>query len=56
MEDKWKKNLECADVILEMAEDLCYGCQMEEYSSYHEEDWARKYMHMHWKDSDSGDA
>lgn len=56
MEDKWKKDLECADVILEMAEDLCYGCQMEEYSHYHDEDWARKYMHMHWKDSDFGDA
>lgn len=55
MEDKWKKDLECADVILEMAEDLCYGCQMEEYSPYHDEDWARKYMQMRWKDSDSGD-
>lgn len=56
MEDKWKQDLECADVILEMAEDLCYGCQMEEYSSYHDEDWARKYMFMHWKVSDFGDA
>lgn len=55
MEDKWKRDLECADVILEMAEDLCYGCQMEEYSPYHDEDWARKYMQMRWKNSDSGD-
>ena len=49
MEDKWKKDLECADIILEIADDLCHGCQMSEYSSYRDADWALKYMNMHWK-------
>lgn len=49
IEDKWKKNLECADVILEMADDICHGCQMNEYSSYYDERWILKYMNMHWK-------
>lgn len=46
MEDKWKKDLECADVILEMADDICHGCQMDEYSTYYDAAWASKYMHM----------
>lgn len=49
IDDKWKHDLECADVILEMADDLCHGCQMSEYSSYHDASWALKYMDMHWK-------
>lgn len=49
IEDKWKKNLECADIIIEMADDICHGCQMSEYSSYHDAPWALKYMDMHWK-------
>ena len=48
IEGKWKKDLECADIILEMADDLCHGCQMSEYSSYHDASWALKYMDMHW--------
>ena len=47
MEEKWKKDLEIADVILEMADDLCYGCQMSEDGSYRDEDWEMKYMRMH---------
>lgn len=50
IEEKWKSNLELADVILEMADDLCHGCQMNEYSHYEDPDWTRKYMDMHWKD------
>lgn len=42
---KWKDNLELYDVIEEMATDLCYGCQMQEYGSYKDEAWIRKYMH-----------
>lgn len=49
IEGKWKKDLECADIILEMADDLCHGCQMGEYSSYHDASWALKYMDMHRK-------
>lgn len=50
IDEKWKKNLELSDVILEMAEDLCHGCQMDEYSPYKDQDWIRKYMNMQWKD------
>lgn len=50
IDQKWKNNLELFDVILEMADDLCHGCQMSEYSSYTDVDWARKYMEMHWKE------
>ena len=49
IEDKWKRDLELSDVILEMADDLCHGCQMEEYSHYVDPDWERKYMYMRWK-------
>jgi len=50
IEEKWKSNLELADVILEMADDLCHGCQMSEYSHYEDPDWIRKYMDIQWKD------
>ncbi len=36
MEEKWKRNLECADVILEIADDLCHGCE-------ETAEWMRKY-------------
>ncbi len=47
IEEKWKKDLELSDVILEIADDLCHGCQMSEYSHYRDEDWERKYIYMH---------
>lgn len=47
---QWKGNLELRDVILEMSDDLCYGCLMEEYSGYQDPDWERKYIHGRWKD------
>ena len=47
IEEKWKKDLELSDVILEVADDLCHGCQMSEYSHYRDEDWEMKYMYMH---------
>lgn len=50
IDGKWKKDLELADVILEMADDLCHGCQMSEYGKYRDPDWIRKYLHMQWKD------
>lgn len=49
IEAKWKRNLELSGVILEMASDICHGCQMDEYSNYTDPDWMRKYMDMHWK-------
>lgn len=45
--DQWKKDLELSDVILEVADDLCHGCQMSEYSHYNDPEWATKYMYMH---------
>lgn len=50
IEAKWKENLELYGVILEMADDLCHGCQMSEYSSYSDPAWERKYIYMQWKE------
>ena len=63
IEEKWKKDLELSDVILEMADDLCHGCRMSEFSNYHDDDWEWKYIYMHrrrinpptiffWKDNE----
>ena len=53
IEAKWKKDLELSDVILEMADDLCHGCQMSEYSHYRDPDWERKYIYMRWKEEET---
>ncbi|MCR4672296.1 MAG: ADP-ribosylglycohydrolase family protein [Lachnospiraceae bacterium] len=47
IEDKWKKDLEISEVILEIADDLCMGCRMSARSSYYDPDWEIKYMYMH---------
>ncbi len=44
IEDKWKTNLELREVLMEMAEDLCHGCQVSEYSSFEDRGWPRKYV------------
>ena len=46
IEEKWKDRLELSDVILEMADDICHGCQMSEYSSYNDPAWTSKYIRM----------
>ena len=46
IEEKWKKDLELSDVILEVADDLCHGGQMSKFSHYRDEDWEMKYMYM----------
>lgn len=46
IDEKWKKDLELSDVILEIADDLCHGCQMSEYSLYRDADWEKKYIYM----------
>ena len=56
IDDKWKKDLELHDVIIEMADDICHGCQMSEYSDYEEPDWFRKYIGMQWKDETVADV
>ncbi len=48
--DQWKDNLELAEVILEMADDLCQGCRMSEYGTYRDPVWERKYIKMQWKE------
>lgn len=44
IDPKWKENLELKDTILEMADDLCYGCLMEADSEYKDEVWLDKYV------------
>lgn len=50
IDEKWKRNLELLDVIIEMSDDLCHGCQMYEFGHYTDPDWTRKYIYMQWKD------
>lgn len=47
MEEKWKENLECKDILLEMAEDLYWGCAKSEYAPHRSESWEMKYISMH---------
>ena len=48
IENKWKQNLELLDVILELAVDLCHGCQMQGWL-YTDPDWEEKYEIMRRK-------
>ena len=52
IEEKWKTNLELIDVIIEMADDLCHGCQMSEFGHYEDVGWTRKYIYMQWKEKE----
>ena len=38
--------LELIDVILEMSDDLCHGCQLAEFSTYSDPVWESKYIDM----------
>lgn len=49
IEEKWKTDLELLDVIIEMADDLCHGCQMSEYGHYDDPIWTQKYIYMQWR-------
>lgn len=49
IEQKRKDNLELADVIPEIADDLCHGRQMSEYSPYRDPIWERKYIYAQWE-------
>ena len=46
IDDKWKNDLELKEIVNEMAEDLCHGCQMSEFGSYRDAEWERKYISM----------
>ena len=41
---QWKKDIECSDIILEIADDLCHDCQMSEYGEYRDPAWISKYI------------
>ncbi len=43
MEEKWKKNLELSDVIMELADDMCTWIQMTDKSSFDDPEWMKKY-------------
>ena len=43
IDDKWKKNLELSDVILELSGDLCRKCQMNENGPAYDSAWMAKY-------------
>ena len=43
IDDKWKKDLELADVILELSGDLCRKCQMYERGPKYDSVWMDKY-------------
>lgn len=44
IDDRWKHDLELHDVIIEVADDLCHGCQMTELGHYHDPAWMSKYV------------
>ena len=41
--EKWKKDLELREVILELADDVARGCPVDGYSDHNDPDWMRKY-------------
>lgn len=48
--EKYTKNLELKDVILEIADDLCQDCRMGEYDYDHRDPaWIRKYIEMNYR-------
>ena len=49
IEDKWKKDLELAGVILEMADDLYNGCPECKNGRVTDEKWQSKYVGMRYK-------
>lgn len=44
IENKWKENLELSDIILEIADDLYFGCKIDDFGRYKDEEWKRKYI------------
>ena len=50
MEEKWKKDLELSEVILEMADDLFNGCRCVENGECQDPVWKEKYIHAHRHD------
>ena len=40
--EQWKMNLEMKGILLEVSNNLCYGCEIYEDQDYVDEDWDRK--------------
>lgn len=51
IKDKWKQDLELRDIILEMADDLCYGCPLEEGHEDRDPRWLAKYVEGRYKEA-----
>ena len=47
--EKYLKNLELKNVILEFADDLFNDCKITEYGSYHDEIWEQKYIYKSYR-------
>ena len=47
--DKYKKNLELKDLILEVADDLWHDCQIGEYDVDKDPEWVQKYIEMSYR-------
>ncbi len=46
IDPKWKKDLELYDVILEVADDLCHGCQMDKHGPFRDPVWEARYIYF----------
>ena len=42
--DKWIRNLELKDIILEIADDLFHDCRISEYGEEEDPEWEEKYL------------
>ena len=43
--EKWVRNLELKDIIMEIADDLFHDCQISEYGKEKDPEWKEKYLH-----------
>ena len=53
--EKYKKNLELYDIIIEIADDLYNDCQMSEYGDYSDEIWVSKYVKRTYPNTNEGE-
>lgn len=53
--ERFLRHLELKDVILELADDLYYDCQMSEYGSYYDPVWESKYIRVQYRGKQGGD-
>lgn len=59
IDDNWKRDLELRSVILEMADDLCFGCPPLDWypgSECHDPAWEKKYIYLDWSPDTEPDS